>query len=42
MHSGFAAVSELLAARNEFETWSQFVLEELAARNLLETSDVRR
>ena len=30
IHSGFAPIAELLAARDESETWSQFVLEELA------------
>lgn len=29
--AGFAPLSELLAARDGFETWSQFVLEELTA-----------
>ncbi len=29
--AGFAPLSELLAARDGFETWSQFVLEELSA-----------
>lgn len=32
LHSGFAPAAELLAARGEFETWSQFVLEELAGQ----------
>jgi predicted NUDIX family phosphoesterase len=27
--AGFAPLAELLRIRNEFETWSQFVLEEL-------------
>jgi predicted NUDIX family phosphoesterase len=31
IRSGFAPVSELLTAREKFETWSQFVLEQLAA-----------
>jgi predicted NUDIX family phosphoesterase len=30
---GFATVPELLAAKGEFETWSQFVLEVLGSRN---------
>jgi predicted NUDIX family phosphoesterase len=30
IHSGFAPIAELLAARDTFETWSQFVLDELA------------
>lgn len=30
--AGFAAVGELLAAKGEFETWSQFVLEALGGR----------
>lgn len=33
IRSGFAPVSELLKARGEFETWSQFVLEQLVAAN---------
>jgi predicted NUDIX family phosphoesterase len=28
---GFAPLAQLLAAKDEFETWSQFVLAELAA-----------
>jgi predicted NUDIX family phosphoesterase len=31
MQAGFASIAELLHAKDEFETWSQFVLEELAA-----------
>jgi len=30
LEAGFAPLSELMAARGEFETWSQFVLDELA------------
>ncbi|MCI0681351.1 MAG: phosphoesterase [Gemmataceae bacterium] len=33
IHSGFAPLAELLAAREEFETWSQFVLEELTRQH---------
>lgn len=29
MHAGFAAIAELAAAKETFETWSQFVLDEL-------------
>ncbi len=29
IHSGFAPLAQLLAAQEEFETWSQFVLQEL-------------
>ena len=32
IRSGFAPLSELLAAREEFETWSQFVLAELGGQ----------
>jgi predicted NUDIX family phosphoesterase len=31
MQAGFAAIAELLRAKDAFETWSQFVLEELVA-----------
>ena len=30
--AGFAPLANLLRHRDEFETWSQFVLEELASR----------
>ena len=31
MQAGFASIAELLRAKDEFETWSQFVLAELAS-----------
>ena len=32
-HDGFAPIAELLARKDEFETWSQFVLQQLSSRS---------